>query len=111
MAFHVIFIAPGLTTQERALATAAGPPYASAAAPYPDLLARAGFDEIEEVDSTDQYRVTAEKWLEESARASDDLAAVFGIEEFEQSQREREETLTAIDDGLLRRSLFVAARN
>ena len=87
---------------------AAGPPYVSAAASYPDLLASAGFGEIAEVDLTDQFRVTAAAWLHESARAADQLEQIFGAEEFRQGQREREETLAAIEGGLLRRSLFVA---
>ncbi|MDH3261412.1 MAG: hypothetical protein OEM81_05355 [Acidimicrobiia bacterium] len=108
MAFHVILVAPGLSDRDRALAIAAGPPYIEASASYPDLLALAGFEEIDEVDLTDQYRVTATAWLNESARAADQLEELFGIEEYRQGQQEREETLTAIESGLLTRSLFAA---
>jgi hypothetical protein len=80
----------------------------SASASYPDLLALAGFREIDEVDLTDQFRVTATAWLRESARAAEQLEEVFGSEEYRQAQQERVETLAAIEGGLLRRSLFAA---
>jgi hypothetical protein len=106
MAFHVILVAPGLSERDRARAVAAGPLYVSAAASYPDLLALAGFDEIDEIDLTDQYRETAAAWLHESAGAAKQLEEVFGSEEYRQAQQERAETLVAIEGGLLRRSLF-----
>ncbi len=108
IAFHVIFVAPGLSDQERTRAVAAGPPQASASASYADLLASAGFGEIDEVDLTDQYRATAAAWLDESDRATEQLEEIFGVEEYRRAQQERQETLTAIESGLLKRSLFVA---
>ncbi len=108
MAFHVILVAPGLSERDGARAIAAGPLYVSASASYPDLLALAGFSEIEEVDLTDQYRATAAAWLHESARAAEQLEEVFGSEEYRRAQQERAETLVAVESGLLRRSLFAA---
>ncbi len=108
MAFHVILVAPGLSERDGARAIAAGPLYVSASASYPDLLALAGFSEIEEVDLTDEYRATAAAWLHESARAAEQLEAVFGSEEYRRAQQERAETLVAVESGLLRRSLFAA---
>lgn len=108
MAFHVIFVAPGLSDRDKARAIAAGPPHVSPSTGYRDLLALAGFGEIVEVDLTEEYRVTAAAWLHESAGAAQHLEAVFGTEDFGRSQQEREETLAAIDGGLLRRSLFAA---
>ena len=108
MAFHVILITPGLSDVGTAGAVAAGPPYVSAPASYPDLLATAGFGEIEEIDLTDQYRATAVAWLHESARAKEELERIVGIEEFRSGQQEREEAVAAIESGLLRRALFVA---
>ncbi len=111
MAFHVIFVASDLSEEDTASADRAGPPYVSAAGSYADLLASAGFGEIDELDLTDEYRVTAEAWLRESARAATQLEEIFGAKEFRQRQREREETLAGIEGGLLRRSLFVAQAN
>jgi len=108
MAFHVILVASGVSEQDRARAVAAGPLNVSASASYPDLLALAGFSEIDEVDLTDQFRVTAAAWLHESARVAEQLEEVFGSEAYRQTQQERAETLAAIEGGLLRRSLFVA---
>ncbi len=108
MAFHVIFVASGLSEGDTARAGGAGPPYVSAAGSYADLLASAGFGEIDELDVTDEYWVTAEAWLRESAGAATQLEEIFGAKEFRQRQQEREETLAAIEGGLLRRSLFAA---
>ncbi len=108
IAFHVIFVAAGLSKQNRVRAVAAGPPYVAALESYPNLLASAGFGDIEEVDLTDQYRLTAEAWLQESARAAQQLEEIFGIEEFRRGQQEREETMAAIEGGFLRRALLAA---
>jgi len=108
MAFHVILVAPGLRNRDRTLAVAAGPPYVSTSVSYPDLLASAGFGEIDEIDLTGQYRATAAAWLDESAYAAEHLVEIFGIEDFRRGQQEREDTLAAIEGGLLRRSLFTA---
>ena len=105
MAFDVIFVDPGLSDRVRARAIAAGPLHVAASASYPDLLALAGFGEIDEVDLTDQYRVTAAAWLHESARATEQLEEIVGIEEFRRGQQEREEAMAAIESGFLRRSL------
>ena len=80
----------------------------STSASYPDLLASAGFGEIDEIDLTGQYRATAAAWLDESAHAAEHLVEIFGIEDFRRGQQEREDTLAAIEGGLLRRSLFTA---
>ncbi len=111
MAFHVIFVASGLSEEDTARADRAGPPYVAAAGSYADLFASAGFGEIDELDLTDEYRVTAEAWLRGSTRAARQLEEIFGVEEFRQRQQEREATLAAIEGGLLRRSLFVAQAN
>ncbi len=111
MAFHVIFVAAGLSEGDRARAVAAGPPYVLAAASYPELVALAGFDRIDEVDLTDQYRLAAAAWLHESARAAKQLEELFGVEEFQRRQRERQETVAAIEGGLLKRSLFSVQGN
>lgn len=111
MAFHVIFVASGLSEEDAARADAAGPPYVSAAGSYTELLASAGFGEIDELDLTDQYRLTAAAWFRESVRAARQLEEIFGVEEFRQRQQEREETLAAIEGGLLRRWLFASQAN
>lgn len=110
MAFHVISLAPGLNDQEMARAVEAGPPNVAAPEGYSEMLASAGFEVIEEVDLTDQWRETAAAWLRESAHAQQQLEEIFGVEEHRQSQQERQEKLAAIEGGLLKRSLFVTRR-
>lgn len=107
-AFHIIAIASSLGETERLRAVAAGPGSVAAAAPYPEMLAAAGFTAIDEIDLTAQYLATARAWVEESARAASDLEEVYGREEFRQTQRDREEAVAAISAGLLTRMMFVA---
>jgi len=75
-----------------------------------DLLASAGFDDIDELDMTAAFATTARAWLTEAEANAEALAAVEAPGAFEQRQRERRKQLAAIEDGLLRRGLFSARR-
>jgi hypothetical protein len=74
------------------------------------LLERAGFVAIEETDYTSEFATVAGAWIEQSDRHRDALAEVLGGEAIDQRQHERRTQLRAVNDGLLRRSLLVAAR-
>ncbi len=74
------------------------------------LLERAGFGEVDEVDVTGEYLETARAWLRESWRFEHELRQVLGNDEFDRLQRERPVTISAIEDGLLRRSLLVGTK-
>ncbi len=71
---------------------------------------RARFVAIEETDYTGEFATVAGAWIEQSDRHRDALAEVLGAEAIDQRQHERRTQLRAVNDGLLRRSLLVAAR-
>ena len=96
----------GPTDRERAIH--AGPSEVWSDAPYPDLLTAAGFVDVVEVDLSEDYLTTARAWFTESAKATPEMEALYGAEEFRQRQREREAAVGVIEDGLLKRSLFEA---
>jgi hypothetical protein len=77
---------------------------------YADLLERAGFTAIEERDRTAEFSAVARAWIEQWDRHHDDLVALYGAAAVEERQRERRLQLAAIEDGLLRRTLFSATR-
>ena len=80
------------------------------AVPNVELLDRAGFVDIVELDRTAAFAATSETYLNEFERHRDAVVGLIGASEFEQRQRERRVQLRAVRDGLLRRSLLIAVR-
>jgi hypothetical protein len=74
------------------------------------MLQRAGFVDIQETDVPNDFLRTALAWLEHSERCAVDLRASVGAELFDERQNERRDFIAAIEDGLLRRSIFLARR-
>jgi SAM-dependent methyltransferase len=109
-AFTVIYPAPGLTRPRARRAIAAGPPACGLRTSYPSLLRSAGFVQIEEHDLTPAYHTTALRRLAETERLADELIEFLGRREFDEALARRRIAVVAIDDGLLRRSRFVARR-
>ena len=75
-----------------------------------ELLRRAGFVDVTEIDGTEEFRAVAKEWIDQWDEHRDALTAVYGEPEFESRQHDRRMQLRAVEDGLLRRSLFVASR-
>jgi hypothetical protein len=75
-----------------------------------ELLRRAGFIDVDELDGTDEYRLVAREWIDQWDDHRDALTAVYGEPEFESRQHDRRLQLRAVEDGLLRRSLFLGSR-
>lgn len=70
----------------------------------------AGFVDVERVDLTAEYRVTHRAWVEAWEQAPAAFVALHGAEAYQETLDERRETLVAIEDGLLRRSLVLGWR-
>ena len=77
---------------------------------YPALFESAGFADVDRVDVTSAYRATAAAWLAQRERRADDIIALVGAETHGDKLTDSRDTVAAIDDGLLRRYLYVAAR-
>lgn len=73
------------------------------------MLCTAGFHDIEESDVTADYLISVRAWIDQSSVREQELRTVLGDVMFEDRQRDRRFQASAIDGGLLRRSLFVAA--
>ena len=75
-----------------------------------ELLRRAGFIDVAELDGTQDFRAVATEWIEQWDEHRDALIQVYGEPEFESRQHDRRLQLRAVEDGLLRRSLFLGSR-
>lgn len=82
---------------------------ASMDAPH-ELLRRAGFIDVAELDGTEEFGAVATEWIDQWDEHRDALTAVYGESEFVARQHDRRVQLQAVEDGLLRRSLFLGSR-
>jgi hypothetical protein len=109
-AFYTIHPAPGLTPAQRRRASRDGPIAVATPREYDEMLAAAGFVDVVQRDATAEFVTAARAWIDQSDWHRDALVAQSGQEAFDDRQRERRAQLRAVEDGLLRRSLFAATR-
>jgi len=110
MVFTTIEPSPGLSRADRRRVARSGPSAVLARTGYNGLLATAGFTEVEHLDVTTDYRKTQQAWIDATRRRSPAVAAAMGDKALEQRLADRAAALAAVDDGLLRRSRYVAIR-
>jgi hypothetical protein len=110
IAFTTIFVTPGLAPAVHRRAQRSGPRAVASRADQVQLLASAGFVDVDEIDVTAEFATTARAWLTEWDAHADELAALESRSAFVERQRDRRRQLAAIEDGLLRRGLFSATR-
>lgn len=108
-AFFTIFVAPGLSKRDHRRAVRLGPRAVASNRAQSELVAAAGFVEVDEIDFTDEFLDTARRWLRFSLELEPALRASLGDDAFEEQIADRTDMVTAIEQGLLMRSLLVAA--
>ena len=109
MAFFTIFVTTGLSKPDHRRAVRLGPRAVASTRAQPELLARAGFADIDDVDVTGEFLETAHRWLRFAAELEPALRATLGDEVVDQQVADRTDIVRGIEEGLLRRSLLVAA--
>ena len=62
------------------------------------------------MDVTQDFLETARRWLTHAAELDGELRSVLSDALFDEQQADRQDLITAIEDGLLCRSLFVGTR-
>jgi hypothetical protein len=72
------------------------------------MLKSAGFIRAKEMDLTPDFLETARRWMLGRERHAAEIAGVMGEGAFRRRQEESQVQIRAIEDGLLRRALFVA---
>ena len=110
MGFFTIFVPDGLSERDYRRALQSGPNFVSSRRrDHRSLMTSAGFASVEEIELTDEFRETARAWLEGRARYRDELIAAEGEAAFEERQADATSQLSAIEAGLLHRSLFICS--
>jgi hypothetical protein len=108
MAFFTIFVPPGLSRRDHRRAVGLGPrAVASNRAPF-ELVAAAGFIEVDEIDVTEEFLETVRRWLLFSREFEPGLRAAVGDDAFDEQMADRTDMVEAIESGLLKRALLVA---
>lgn len=106
-ALFTITVAEGLDAAMHRRAARAGPRAVVSRYPTGDLLRRAGYVDVRELDVTEDYRRTAEGWLVQTEKHRDGLRVVDPAA-YDERVTDLREAVAAITDGLLRRTLLVA---
>lgn len=108
MVFTVISIASSLSPDKYRRAVENGPEFIESEADYPTLLGQTDWAIVDRQDITLDYAASCGRQLQADKNRKDTLEALIGGSEFAERQAGWRSKLTAIDDGLLRRELFVA---
>jgi hypothetical protein len=110
MAFLTIEPAVGLSEAALQRAVENGPPEVAIAAPHAEMLATAGFVELQVVDVTAEFSRTQQAWTDLWSAHEEELVDLLGCEAVDQRKKDRQAMRSAIDEHLLRRTLYIARR-
>jgi hypothetical protein len=108
MAFLTIEPSADLSRDQLERAITNGPPEVAVDAPHEQLLAAAGFAEIEAIDVTGPFSRTQQAWIDTWREHEHELADLLGRDVLDERTRERQAMRSAIDEGLLRRTLYLS---
>jgi ubiquinone/menaquinone biosynthesis C-methylase UbiE len=111
MVFTVISIAPGLSREDHKRAVECGPEFIISETDYPTLLGQTNWTVLDCQDITMDYAASCRRNLQADEERKEALRTLIGTSAFDQRQVGWRSKITALDDGLLRRELFVAAPN
>jgi len=75
-----------------------------------ELLEAAGFVRVVVTDVTREFLETARRWFTQASELEGELRSSLGDALFDEQQTDRKEMITAVEEGLLSRALFVGAR-
>ncbi len=109
MVFSVILVTPGLSKDDHELAVCGGPPFVDTKTPYPAMLQQTGWEIADHRDLTAEFTASVKLMRDQEESHAAELAAVFGEDDAAASLTRRRNTYAALEKGLLRRELFVAA--
>ena len=108
MVFTVIWITPGLSRDDHRRALEGAPEFGESETDYPTLLGQTGWAVNECLDVTEGYADSIRRFIRADGEFKDQLEALIGTTEFAERQAGWRSELHAVEEGLLRRDLFVA---
>ena len=102
-----IEIAEGLGVAQRARAIQLGPEDLGTGGPLRDLVAQSGFEVVIERDLTEDFRVSLLDRLDALDQNETELRRAEGHEMVDTERQKRTDMLTAVQEGMLRRTALV----
>ena len=106
MVFSVIYIAPHLSAAGYEQAKAGGPPFVESTASYLDMLHEADWEIEKQIDLTADYLESTRRHVTSQEAYANEIAEAFGRDEASEQLVRRRATVSALENGLLRRELF-----
>jgi ubiquinone/menaquinone biosynthesis C-methylase UbiE len=107
MLFYVIAPSAGLSESDLERACQVGPPFVGVPADYGELLESSNWEIAERIDLTKDYLHALRRLADGLEVGSEVLEEVLGPQEFTEQLRHRREQITAIEQGLLEREVFL----
>ena len=108
MAFTAISVTPGLSSANYRRAVENGPEFIESETDYSSMLAQTGWVVLDYRELTMNYAASCRRQLCADEEQKDALVALIGAPEVAERALEWRSKLSAIEEGLLRRELFVA---
>jgi hypothetical protein len=108
MAFSVISFQPGISADQLARASKGAPSCTDSSSPYEMLLDDSGWTLEDMVDLTSHFRTLSERERAAYLARSESLRSILGAAEFAERLAYRDAKVAGIDEGLIRRHLYLA---
>ncbi|MFQ5970862.1 MAG: methyltransferase domain-containing protein [Alphaproteobacteria bacterium] len=108
MAFTVLWVPPDLAPADYERGVGFGPEFVKTAVDYPTMLGQTGWKITDRIDLRAEFLKTARDLVREEEARADRLTELLGEEEYAEQRAKRRMDLQLIEEGLLRRDLFVA---
>ena len=99
-----------MQAEQRGEANQLGPNEVAVSSSYQSMLRTAGFAVISATDVTAEYRSTLRRWLDATDRHETLIRGGIGDDTYEERSAQRKRDLQGVDDGLLSRFIYTAAR-
>jgi phosphoethanolamine N-methyltransferase len=108
MVFTVISLAANLSREERRKTMEVAPEFVESDTDYLTLLAQTGWTVLDSQDLTLAHAASCRRLVKAEKEHEDDVVAIIGAPEYANRQARWASKIPALEDGLLRRELFVA---
>ncbi len=108
MAFTVISLAANLSLSERENSLEWAPEFVESETDYLDMLAQTGWSVIDHQDVSDAYAASCHRQVKAMREKKDDVITIIGASDYDYRLTRFASKVSALDDGRLRRDIFIA---
>jgi len=106
MVFSVIYVMPNLTAADHECAVSGGPPFIDTPASYIEMLHQAAWDIVDQIDLTNEYLASIRRHVAGLKTYERNIVETFGEDKASEMLARKLRTITALENGFLRRELF-----